>query len=68
MLDRIENLFIDVATAAIILLALMIFADVIALNLFSRARAPQFIVAPTEIKATGIAARESISSGAMRTG
>lgn len=35
MLKRIEKLFVDVATAAIILLALMIFADVIALNLFN---------------------------------
>lgn len=35
MLNKLERIFIDIATIAIILLAVMIFADVVALNLFN---------------------------------
>lgn len=53
MLDRIEKLFIDVATAAIILLALMIFADVIALNLFN-ASVPDAVIIVRELMVLAI--------------
>ncbi|MCD9149698.1 TRAP transporter small permease [Pseudophaeobacter flagellatus] len=53
MLDRIEKLCIDVATAAIILLALMIFADVIALNLF-HASVPDAVIIVRELMVLAI--------------
>ncbi|OIQ38344.1 MAG: C4-dicarboxylate ABC transporter permease [Roseobacter sp. MedPE-SWde] len=53
MLDRIEKLFIDVATAAIILLALMIFADVVALNLF-KASVPDAVIIVRELMVLAI--------------
>lgn len=53
MLDRIEKLFIDVATASIILLALMIFADVIALNLF-KAAVPDAVIIVRELMVLAI--------------
>lgn len=53
MLDRIERLCIDVATAAIILLALMIFADVIALNLF-KSSVPDAVIIVRELMVLAI--------------
>ena len=53
MLDRIERLCIDVATASIILLALMIFADVIALNLF-KSSVPDAVIIVRELMVLAI--------------
>lgn len=53
MLNRIETLFVDVATASIILLALMIFADVIALNLF-KASVPDAVIIVRELMVLAI--------------
>lgn len=53
MLNRIENLFVDVAAAAVILLALMIFADVIALNLF-KTSVPDAVIIVRELMVLAI--------------
>lgn len=53
MLNRIEKLCIDVATAAIILLALMIFADVVALNLF-KTSVPDAVIIVRELMVLAI--------------
>lgn len=53
MLKRIETLFVDVATASIILLALMIFADVVALNLF-KSSVPDAVIIVRELMVLAI--------------
>lgn len=53
MLNRIETLFVDVATASIILLALMIFADVVALNLF-KSSVPDAVIIVRELMVLAI--------------
>lgn len=54
MLNRLEQLFVDVATVAIILLALLIFADVVALNLFNAA-VPDTVIIVRELMVLAIA-------------
>ncbi|WP_424988144.1 TRAP transporter small permease [Microbulbifer sp. S227A] len=54
MLNRLERLFVDVATVAIILLALLIFADVVALNLFNAA-VPDTVIIVRELMVLAIA-------------
>ncbi|MGR3624600.1 TRAP transporter small permease [Pseudophaeobacter sp.] len=53
MLNRIEKLFVEVAAAAVILLALMIFADVLALNLF-KASVPDAVIIVRELMVLAI--------------
>ncbi|UWQ29102.1 TRAP transporter small permease [Leisingera sp. M523] len=53
MLHRLERVFVDVSAAAIILLALLIFADVVALNLFNSS-VPDTIVIVRELMVLAI--------------
>ncbi|GAA6164058.1 hypothetical protein NBRC116590_17620 [Pelagimonas sp. KU-00592-HH] len=53
MLQRLEKIFIEIATASIILLALLIFADVIALNVFNSS-VPDTIVIVRELMVLAI--------------
>lgn len=53
MLSRLERIFVDVATISIILLALMIFADVVALNLFN-ASVPDTVIIVRELMVLAI--------------
>jgi TRAP-type C4-dicarboxylate transport system permease small subunit len=53
MLRRIEKIFVDVATIAIILLAVIIFVDVIALNIFSTS-VPDAVVIVRELMVVAI--------------
>ncbi|MTH95976.1 TRAP transporter small permease [Roseibium sp. RKSG952] len=53
MLRRLEQICVDVATAAIIILGLLIFADVMALNLFNRA-VPDTIILVRELMVIAI--------------
>jgi len=53
MLKRFETICVDLATAAIIALALMIFADVVALNLFDSA-VPDAIILVRELMVIAI--------------
>lgn len=54
MLHRLERIFVDVSAAAVILLALLIFADVVALNLFNSS-VPDTIVIVRELMVLAIA-------------
>ena len=53
MLDRLERIFVDVAVTATILLALLIFADVVALNVFN-ASVPDTIIIVRELMVLAI--------------
>lgn len=53
MLHRLEKIFVDISTAAVILLALLIFADVIALNVFNSS-VPDTIVIVRELMVLAI--------------
>ena len=53
MLKRLEKIFVDVSTAAVILLALLVFADVVALNLFNSS-VPDTIVIVRELMVLAI--------------
>lgn len=53
MLRRLERIFVDIATASIILMALVIFADVVALNVFNGA-IPDTIIIVRELMVLAI--------------
>ncbi|OIQ32757.1 MAG: C4-dicarboxylate ABC transporter permease [Alphaproteobacteria bacterium MedPE-SWcel] len=53
MLNRVERIFVDVAAMAIILLGLLIFADVVALNVFA-APLPDTIIIVRELMVIAI--------------
>lgn len=53
MLDRLEKIFVDVAVLAIILLALLIFADVVALNAF-QSSVPDTVIIVRELMVVAI--------------
>jgi hypothetical protein len=53
MLDRLERIFVDVAVTATILLAVLIFADVVALNVFN-ASVPDTIIIVRELMVLAI--------------
>lgn len=53
MLDRLERIFVDVAVLATVLLALLIFADVVALNAFN-ASVPDTIIIVRELMVLAI--------------
>jgi len=53
MLERLERIFVDVAVIATILLALLIFADVVALNVFNKS-VPDTVIMVRELMVLAI--------------